>query len=86
MNMTEESREEKRFNIYSKILIAAQIMPSLYATVGDFMDEFESVMLREIGSCTEEDLLWCNERLAWIIKRMSKPEKKKKGGKADGHH
>ena len=86
MIMAEKTREEKRLDIYNKILIAAQLMPILYATVGNFMDEFEGVMLREIGSCTEEDLESCNESLAWFMKRNSKPEKKKKVGKADGLH
>lgn len=79
MIMAEKTREEKRLDIYNKILIAAQLMPFLYATCGDFMDEFERAMLQEMGSCTEEDLEWCGKGLALFIKRNSEPRKKKKG-------
>lgn len=82
--MDAKERSEKRSFIYNTVLIEAQLMPILFSTYGNFMDEFEKVMKAEVGECTEEDMNWCVEQLNWFVKRNSETQKKEKKKSASG--
>ena len=75
--MTEE-RNDKRLVVFNSIYLMNMLIP-IHSTYGLFIDEFENRMVKELGSCTEEDISWAVKTLDRMNElNAPKPEKKKK--------